>query len=88
MAHIVNRCRVSTMDDTEYDGSYDMPAAFMLRKAIGSWAFRGVMSYLATAKALVAAQGCSAGREWVWAKLIGLQVAGVCLIPSDDLHVV
>jgi len=88
VAHVADGCRVSTTDDTEYDGGYGTPAAFVLRKAIGSWAFGGTMSYLATAEALVAAQGCSARHEWVWAKLVGLQAAGVCLIPSDDLRVV
>ena len=55
IAHIANGCRVSTADDTKYDGSYGTPVAFVWRNAIGSWAFGGTMSYLATAEALVAA---------------------------------
>jgi hypothetical protein len=86
IVHVANRRWLATADDTEYNGSYSAPAAFVLRETIRIWALGGTMSDLAAAKALVAAYGYGPGSKWVWAVFVGLQTPGECLIPGDDLH--
>ena len=42
------------MNDAKYDGSYDLPAAFVLGETSWVWAVGSTVSNLTTAEALIA----------------------------------
>jgi hypothetical protein len=85
IAHITNRSRFPSADNTEDNSRYCTPTTFVWRDTVRSRALIGSVSDMSTAKALVAPQSRSARRERVRAVLVGLQAAWECLIPAGNL---